>query len=136
MSDYLAPLPASTRVIQGSGLERSGLGGTAFGPPLLSPEDAKLDPERRKLKVLSREFEAVMVGQILSAMRATHLGQDLLGKGQANKIFRDMLDQQTSREMARRSSLGFADSIYRELVRTVPPEKPAKVAPSPVQGLD
>ncbi len=113
------------------GMDLSGLKAMGLGPSLEAPGDAKLDPERRKLKAVAREFEAIMVGQIFTAMRATHKSADPLNKGQANQIFRDMMDQQLGREMARRESLGIADDIYRELVRNLPAAP--KVEPTPPQ---
>ena len=109
-----------------SGLEKSGLlkTGLAFLQPM--PEDAKLTAEQRKLKTLAREMESLFVNQMLSTMRNVHLAKDPLDGGSAGTMFRELLDTEYSRQMARRGSLGLSETIYKEFIKGLRDEVPTK----------
>lgn len=77
--------------------------------------DENLTPDQRKLKEACREFESILLGQILSLMRASTLAKDPLDKGGAMDIMHSMQDSEMARSMTRGRGLGLTDSIYREL---------------------
>jgi flagellar protein FlgJ len=72
-------------------------------------------PEQQKLMKACREFESVMLGQVLKQMRATVQSSDPLNQGAANETFRGMLDDEMSKSMAHHGGIGLAESIYRQL---------------------
>ena len=77
-------------------------------------------PEARKavLKKASKEFEAIFVYQMISAMRKTIGHGGLLEKSNGEKIFESMLDEEWGKKLTGRSgqnSLG--ELIYRQMSR-------------------
>lgn len=78
---------------------------------------ARLKREQDAIRRVSREFEALMVNEMLKAMRKT-VGKDpLLGGGNAEEIYRSMLDQEYAQAIALQGGLGLAPLIERELMK-------------------
>lgn len=78
------------------------------------------EPPRREdaeLKALSRQFESLLVGQMVSAMRKTVTRQGLIPESNAEKIYRSMLDQQYSERIAEGEGMGLSKLIYEQLLR-------------------
>jgi peptidoglycan hydrolase FlgJ len=72
--------------------------------------------EDTKLKKACKDFEAVLVSQMLGAMRKTvPEDNDLFGSSEEEGMFRDMLDQQTAQQVADKDSMGIAELMYRQL---------------------
>ena len=68
------------------------------------------------LRSTAREFEAMVVNIMLKTMRQTRFddpNNELFG-GQAMQMYRDMLDQQWSREITETKGFGFADMLMRQ----------------------
>ena len=78
------------------------------------PQDAKLSAEQRKLKSVCREFEAVMMTQMLSQVRSSSQG-GMLDGGSAMKTYQSMLDDALARDIAHGEGMGIADMLYRQL---------------------
>jgi Rod binding domain-containing protein len=78
-----------------------------------NPRDRRLDPEARKVMASAREFEAVMLEQLLSSMRTTVGGST---QSSTMQSYREMLDGEMAREMSVSGGIGLADSIARELL--------------------
>lgn len=76
-------------------------------------------PEQKKLWNACQDFESVMLGQVFKQMRASVQASDPLNQGAANKTYREMLDDEVSKSMAKAGGLGLADAIYRQLHTTV-----------------
>ncbi len=76
--------------------------------------DRRLDPESRKVMASAREFEAVMLEQLLSSMRST-VGAS--NQSSSMRSYSEMLDGEMAREMASAGGIGLADSIARELMQ-------------------
>ncbi len=77
-------------------------------------QDAKLSPEQRKLKAVCREFEAVMIAQMLSQVHASSKG-GMLDGGSAMRTYRTMMDDALARDIAHGEGMGVADVLYKQL---------------------
>lgn len=78
------------------------------------PQDAKLTPEQHRLKAVCREFEAVMLSQMLSQVHASSKG-GLLDGGSAMRTYRTMMDDALARDIAHGEGMGVADILYKQL---------------------
>ena len=73
---------------------------------------------RQALREVSKEFEAVFLNQLVSAMRKTVGESGLIEKGEGEKVFEGMLDEEWARNLAgRHGPGGLTDLIYRQLSR-------------------
>ena len=81
----------------------------------------------RELKKATQEFEAVFIGYMLKVMRSTVEPADEEGGALGKDIYLSMFDQEISLQMARNSSLGIGEMMYRQLEQTV---KETKAVPS------
>lgn len=70
--------------------------------------------EDKKLLDVCKDFEAVFVSMLMKSMRAT-VPQSGLVRSDGEGIFREMLDDEYAREVAKSGRLGVADALYREL---------------------
>lgn len=89
------------------------------------------NPVDEKLKKACKEFEGVLVSQMLKSMRATVPKSNFFGSDEEEGVFRDMLDNETARNAALSGSFGLADSIYSQLA----PKNSAKVGEKPVDTV-
>ncbi|WP_245942046.1 rod-binding protein [Sphingomonas gilva] len=78
-----------------------------------------VDPGLRKA---AEAFEAVFVRQLIGSMRASSLGDDILGS-QATEQFRELADARTAEGMAATGALGIADMLIAQFAK---PQEPAK----------
>lgn len=76
--------------------------------------DARLSPEARKLKAVCREFEAVMINQMLAQVSASE-SQGMLEGGSAMRTYKSMRDDALARDIAHGEGMGVADMLYRQL---------------------
>lgn len=67
------------------------------------------------LREATAEFESLFITQIMQAMRATVPESGLMGSGSGQRMFREMLDQELSRNVARSGGLGIGEILYRQL---------------------
>lgn len=79
------------------------------------PQDRGLSREQQKIKAAAREFEAVMIHQMLKTMRSTIKPGSLDG-GSAMSTYRDMMDEEMARSMAHGRGIGLADVIARQMM--------------------
>jgi len=69
-----------------------------------------------QLREVTREFESLFIKQMLDSMYDTLNPEDgLFYGGQAENIFRDMLNMEYARDMAHSGSFGLADAMYDQL---------------------
>ena len=75
--------------------------------------------DRSALEAAARQFESLMIAQMLKAMRETRFSDedDPLSGGESMKLYRDLLDQQWASKMASGRGLGFADMLVKHLER-------------------
>ncbi len=94
-------VPGSAAQIQGTGA-RLAAGG-------------KID-QKSPLYAQCQEFESIFVKMMLKEMRKTVDKTDsLISGGFAEDIYRDMLDDEYSKTMAKTAHFGLADLLYRQL---------------------
>jgi Rod binding domain-containing protein len=73
---------------------------------------------RQALRDAATEFEGVFMNQLVSAMRKTVGESELLPKGQGEKMFEGMLDEEWARNLSgRHGPSGLSEMIYRQLSR-------------------
>lgn len=80
-------------------------------PPGLSAKNGN----DQKLKEACTEFEAIFIKQMLNSMKKTVQKTGLMDGGFAEEIFDDMLYDEYALEIARSSSMGLADLLYKQL---------------------
>lgn len=71
--------------------------------------------EDAKLRKACQGFEALLVQQMLSAMRQTVEKSDVFGSREKEDVFQGMLDQQMADEISRTGTMGIADMLYAQL---------------------
>lgn len=89
--------------------------GLAFDPRQLGAlrtQVAKDDPEA--LRATAREFESLLVNQLMKSMRATRFDEDLM-ESDTTRTFTGMLDEQYARTLAQGKGLGLADMIVKQI---------------------
>lgn len=74
---------------------------------------AKQDP-KAALNETARQFEALFIQMAVKSMRQA-VPNGGLTDGKRSQMFRDMYDQQLAVELGKRTSLGFADLLVRQL---------------------
>jgi flagellar protein FlgJ len=65
--------------------------------------------DREKLKKTAREFESLLLEQMVKEMRSTVPQSHLFGKDPGREIFDEMLDGEFVRLMSERGGIGIAD---------------------------
>lgn len=63
----------------------------------------------------AKQFESLMLQQMLKAMRAATPGEDALGGGEQTNFYRDMFDQQLAVTLSSGKGVGLADMMVRQL---------------------
>ena len=81
----------------------------------LGAEGSKL-PEAEKVEKLSREFESLFLEVVLKSMRSTIPKSELVDGGNAEDIYRNMLDSEYAKAMAENNHTGISQSIKAELM--------------------
>lgn len=86
------------------------------GPSI--PESPRVSPEEEaQLRGVSKQFEAVFIDQMVSAMRKTVQSGGLIPEGSAEKTYRAMLDSEYSGTLAESGQIGLSQMIYEHLLR-------------------
>jgi len=68
-----------------------------------------------KLKQACRDFEAIFLSYMLKKMRQTVSESKLIFGGRAEEIFRDMQDDEMSKEMSKSDGFGLSRMLFKEL---------------------
>jgi len=63
---------------------------------------------------VARQFESLLIGQMVKSMRQANLGEGILESDQS-LFYRDMFDQQLALHLAENGGIGLADAIQRQL---------------------
>lgn len=66
---------------------------------------------------VAREFEAILVAQVIGAMRKTVSAMQTLGGSAANKILDGAFDQQLARDVTKGAHLGLAEQLAAQIER-------------------
>jgi flagellar protein FlgJ len=73
--------------------------------------------EGAKIGELSRQFEALLLRQILQNIRKSVIKSDLLPQSAASDIYQDMATAQLADSISQSGSFGLAASLEKELTR-------------------
>jgi flagellar protein FlgJ len=68
------------------------------------------------LREVAEQFEAIFINQILKQARETKLADDLFGSS-ATTTYEELLDTETSEDIASHVKLGIADALVRQFSR-------------------
>ncbi len=69
------------------------------------------------LRRACRDFEGLLIEQMLAAMRRSVPESGLFGSSPAASIYESIRDQELARDLAGHGGLGLADALYRQLRR-------------------
>jgi Rod binding domain-containing protein len=84
------------------------------------PERLAANPnlsDQQKVAELSRQFESMLLRQILQNARKTVIESDLEEKSVANDIYDDMVTSQLAEAMSKSGSFGLARALEKDLTR-------------------
>lgn len=76
----------------------------------------KIPDRNSDLRDVAEKFEAIFINQILKQSREIKLSEDLLGSS-ATKTYEQLLDRETSENVANRVNVGIADALVRQFSR-------------------
>ncbi len=91
-----------------------------------------------EIKKISDEFESMFLNLVMKSMRDTVQKSGLVDGGNAEDIYKSLLDDEYTKMMAQQRSTGIADNIEEFLLRAQAGMKPAvdpSVAATKAQGL-
>ncbi|HOJ78172.1 MAG TPA: rod-binding protein [Bacillota bacterium] len=77
------------------------------------PPAAAQTPEEQKLLQACREFETVLIKQMLSVVQTS----SFFGEGFGGEFFKDMFQEEIAKSISAKG-LGLADTLYSQLVKT------------------
>lgn len=70
-----------------------------------------------KAKKAAEEFEAMFIGQMLQPMFNTIEVDETFGGGEAEEMWRGMMVEEMSKDIAKRGGLGIAPIVQKEMMR-------------------
>ena len=76
----------------------------------------KIPDRNSDLRDVAEQFEAIFINQILKQSREIKLSEDLLGSA-ATKTYEQLLDRETSENVATHVNVGIADALVRQFSR-------------------
>ena len=71
---------------------------------------------RASLEEVAQQFEAIFVNELMKASRAAKLSDDILSNS-GTQPFLEMMDQEFSHTISKRSSLGIAGALVQQFER-------------------
>lgn len=83
----------------------------------LSQSQNKKKEEHPEVRKVAKQFEALFVNQMISAMRKTVVKGGLVPESNAERVYQSMLDSQYSEKMSDTEQLGLSQIIYDHLLR-------------------
>jgi Rod binding domain-containing protein len=84
-------------------------------------------PDTEKIAEVSRQFEAVLLRQILQDIRKPVLGSE--PESTTNSIYSDMINNQLAQSISGSGEFGLAKSLQAQLSRQVLPAKNSSLEP-------
>ena len=73
--------------------------------------------DNRAARDAAEQFEAVFLSQMLAPMFETVPTDGFMGGGHAEQVYRGMMVEEMSKEIAKQGGVGIADSVYREILK-------------------
>ena len=83
----------------------------------LTPPETLKREEHPEVRKVAKQFEALFVNQMISAMRKTVVRGGLVPESNAERVYQSMLDSQQAEKMADTEQLGLSQMIYDHLLR-------------------
>lgn len=77
--------------------------------------NAMENKDDKQLKEACQQFESIMLGMLYKQMKATVPKSDFMKDDSSTEIFQSMLDDELVDAASKRSSLGIADVLYKQL---------------------
>ncbi|QGG49387.1 rod-binding protein [Heliorestis convoluta] len=75
------------------------------------------EAEEKRLRELCQDFESLLIHQMIKSMRSTIDRSQLIPESPGRQIWEGMLDEEYSKEMAKKEELGLATMLYEDLSR-------------------
>jgi len=75
--------------------------------------------DRKKIRELSQQFESVFMEIVLKSMRSTINKSDFIDGGNAEDIYKGMLDSEYAKVMSSEGASGLANDIERQLLENM-----------------
>ena len=79
------------------------------------PEQTQFSIQDQGIKKVAEDFESLFLELVLKSMRKTVPDGGLITKGNAEDIYKSLLDTEYAKTMAQRKTTGLAEAIEREL---------------------
>jgi flagellar protein FlgJ len=73
--------------------------------------------KRAAIKKAATEFEAMFMGSMLESMSAGMKTDKMFGGGQAEQMYRSLMNQEYGKAIASRNTLGIADAVEKEMLQ-------------------
>ena len=73
--------------------------------------------DRVKAEKAAKEFESVLVTQMMNEMFSGIQTDGMFGGGQGEQMFRSLMLEQYGKDIVKQGGFGFSDSILRELTK-------------------
>ncbi len=112
----LSGLGSAQNLMQNVQSELSSAKEDPFGVPSRIQGAKGPKDEKAQIKELSNEFESLFLGIVLKAMRDTVPKSGLVDGGNAEDIYKSMLDTEYAKNMAAQRHTGIADNIEKFLL--------------------
>ncbi|MFO7954284.1 flagellar assembly peptidoglycan hydrolase FlgJ [Thioalkalivibrio sp.] len=91
--------------------------------------------DQNGLEAVAREFEAMLIGQMLKQMREASLGDGLFDNEQS-KMYQEMQDQEFAKAMSQGDGMGLRDALMRQLSAQQPAAPETLNDPDRQAGLE
>jgi flagellar protein FlgJ len=91
---------------------------TADAATELKKKSSSADKNNQAAKKVAREFESLMVNEMIKSMRATTGKDPLTSGGRGEEIYQSMLDQEYAQAIANQGTVGLARYIEQQLIKT------------------
>ncbi|MCL6518706.1 MAG: rod-binding protein [Armatimonadetes bacterium] len=86
--------------------------------PISKSNTSAVVSNEQKLRKACKEFESVLIHQLLTIMRQSIPKTDLFGDRREEELFNSMLDEEIAKQISLTNPLGIADMLYTQLSKT------------------
>lgn len=87
--------------------------------PGLPIDDSHLPPEQKAAMMkVARQFESILVNQMVGAMRKTVTPNGFIPQSHAEKVYQSMLDNEHATILSDTDQIGLSKLVYEQLLRT------------------
>jgi Rod binding domain-containing protein len=86
-------------------------------PPSAAPPKIKTGASEDAIRKTAKDFEAMVVGELIAPMFEALDSDGLGGGGEGEKMFRPMLVREYAKAMTANGGIGLSDAVAREMIR-------------------